>query len=62
MEREQVNVSPGTVARLVHRVLTSRALPVTAALLAVVLMLPSLNAGWIADDSWARREPVLDCC
>lgn len=48
------------LARFVHAVLTHRRLPVLAALLGILLVLPSLGGGWAADDyyhQFAIRGP-----
>ncbi|UCD27943.1 MAG: hypothetical protein JSV03_12690 [Planctomycetota bacterium] len=55
-KNEQVTGTRGTLARFARMVLTHRYLPIFVALLAIVLTLPSLRAGWIGDDDWQRLK------
>ncbi len=51
---EQATRPRSTLVRFVRSGLTYRCLPVAIAMLAIVLSLPSLGVGWIADDYYHR--------
>src|SRR4051794_4673803 len=51
--------APGRRAASVGSLLKSRHLPAGAAMLAVLLALPSLGAGWMLDD-WFHRAVLLE--